>query len=67
MRISVSRNASRMATTFRRFRACEDGATAIEYALICAVMASGVIAALTLLKDPLVTLFTDIAANMNAE
>lgn len=45
---------------FRRFLRDETGATAIEYALIAALMATAIIAGLVLVKDGLTTGFTRI-------
>lgn len=46
--------------TLRRFLQDESGATAIEYALIAALMAVAVISAFTLLGDDIETAFGDI-------
>ena len=40
----------------------EEGVTAIEYGLIAALIAVGIIAAVTLVGDELVVVFTDITA-----
>jgi pilus assembly protein Flp/PilA len=50
-----------MKTMFARFVKDESGATAIEYGLIAAIVAVGIIAALGLVKDGLVDIFTQIA------
>ena len=47
-----------------RFVRDESGATAIEYGLIAALMAVAVIAAVTLLKQPMIDAFTKIGGNM---
>ncbi|MBO0904297.1 Flp family type IVb pilin [Jiella sonneratiae] len=48
----------------RRFGRCENGATAIEYALVGVVMAVGILAAYPLLKEPLTSLFSYIGDQM---
>ncbi|MEX6506408.1 Flp family type IVb pilin [Jiella sp. M17.18] len=48
----------------KRFLRCESGATAIEYSLICVIMSAAVVAAVTLLKQPLVDTLSYIAAAM---
>jgi pilus assembly protein Flp/PilA len=49
---------------FARFAQDESGATAIEYGLIAALIAVGIIAAATLLGDNLNKLFTGIAGDI---
>jgi pilus assembly protein Flp/PilA len=49
---------------FGRFRRSRDGTTAIEYGLIGAVMAIAIVAAVSLLSDPLSTIMTGIATAM---
>lgn len=46
-----------------RLARCSDGATAIEYALIAALIALVIITALTTLGTDLTTLFTSIAGS----
>ena len=46
---------------FHRFLKDEDGATAIEYALIAALMATVVIGGITLLKPGFTAAFTKVA------
>ncbi|MEW6327519.1 MAG: Flp family type IVb pilin [Thermodesulfobacteriota bacterium] len=38
----------------------EDGATAVEYALIVGLIAAGIIVAVTALRDKIVTVFTNV-------
>ena len=45
----------------RAFAADESGATAIEYGLIAALIAVGIIAALSSLRDSVVNLYTTIS------
>ena len=45
----------------RAFAADESGATAIEYGLIAALLAVGIIAALITLRDSVVSLYTTVA------
>ena len=47
--------------SLRAFVKREDGASAIEYALIAGIMAAVVIAGITILGDGVVELFEDIA------
>jgi pilus assembly protein Flp/PilA len=49
----------------RRFLADESGATAIEYGLIAALIAVGIIAAATSLGGSLKSLFTRISGKLN--
>lgn len=49
-----------------RFANDESGATAIEYGLIAALIAVGIIAAATTLGGSLSNLFTRIAGNLDA-
>ncbi len=51
---------------FNRFVADESGATAIEYGLIAALIAVGIIAAATSLGGQLSKLFTRVANKLNA-
>ena len=53
-----------MRVNLARFFRNEDGATAIEYTLICVVMAIGILAAFPLLKEPMETLATFIGDSM---
>lgn len=53
-----------MLTTLKNFAANEDGATAIEYGLIAALIAVGIIAAATTLGNSLSNLFTSISADL---
>ncbi|MDC9823223.1 Flp family type IVb pilin [Devosia sp. ZB163] len=50
--------------TLARFANDESGATAIEYGLIAALIAVGIIAAATLLGDSLSGLFTGISSRI---
>lgn len=50
-----------------RFLKDESGATAIEYGLIAALIAVGIIAAATLLGGNLATLFTNIGTRLGTE
>lgn len=50
---------------FRRFLMREDGATAIEYGLIAALVAVAAIAAMTALGDALETIFQGVADELN--
>lgn len=52
--------------TLRRFFKDESGATAIEYALIAALMAVAVIGAVGALRTPLTNLFGRIATCLNS-
>lgn len=49
---------------FRRFLKDESGATAIEYALIAALMAAAVIAAMAVLSPAIIQAFTNISATL---
>ncbi len=51
---------------FARFAQDESGATAIEYGLIAALIAVGIIAAATTLGGSLSGLFTNIAGELDA-
>jgi pilus assembly protein Flp/PilA len=48
-----------------RFVKDESGATAIEYGLIAALVAVGIIAALTALKGSLINTFSAVSTNLN--
>jgi pilus assembly protein Flp/PilA len=50
---------------FRRFLADEEGATAIEYALIGALMAAAVVAALAILTPGISAAFQKIATKLS--
>ena len=50
---------------FARFAQDESGATAIEYGLIAALIAVGIIVAATTLGNGLSNLFTDIATKLD--
>jgi len=50
---------------FARFAQDESGATAIEYGLIAALLAVGIIAAVSLLGNELNQLFTGISTELN--
>ncbi len=52
---------------FARFAKDESGATAIEYGLIAALIAVGIIAAATLLGGNLSNLFNGIAGRLDVE
>lgn len=49
-----------MKTLMKRFASDENGATAIEYGLIAALVAVGIIASLQTLKNNLNTTFTNV-------
>jgi pilus assembly protein Flp/PilA len=49
---------------FRRFLKDESGATAIEYALIAALMAAAIIAAMAVLSPAIIQAFTNIGATL---
>ncbi len=53
-----------MKTVFTRFVKDESGATAIEYGLIAAIVAVGIIVGLTNLRDGLDTLFNNIKTSL---
>lgn len=53
-----------MRVTFRNFIANEDGATAIEYGLIAALIAVVIITALTAVGTNLNTKFTSVATSL---
>lgn len=53
-------------TTISRFMNDESGATAIEYGLIAALIAVGIIAAATTLGNSLSSLFTQISGELDA-
>ncbi len=53
-------------TTIARFATDESGATAIEYGLIAALIAVGIIAAATTLGGSLSSLFGRISTKLNA-
>jgi len=55
-----------MLKLFNRFTADENGATAIEYGLIAAIVAIGLIASLQGLKNNLNSTFNNIGANLSA-
>ncbi len=55
-----------MKAIFKRFRKNEDGATAIEYGLIAALIAVVIITATTLLGGNIATKFNDIAVAIGA-
>ena len=67
MSASGSRLRSSLSLHLQRFGRCERGATAIEYTLICVVMAIAITASFQLLKEPLTTLAQDIADAMKPE
>jgi pilus assembly protein Flp/PilA len=54
-------------TTVARFMNDESGATAIEYGLIAALIAVGIIAAATTLGNGLSNIFTGIGTRLNTE
>lgn len=51
---------------FNAFLKDESGATAIEYALIAALLAIGIIAAVTALRNELNTTFNTVTTNLQA-
>jgi len=52
-------------TALKRFLKDENGATAIEYGLIAALVAVALIGGLTALEDDLTALFGNIGAQLN--
>jgi pilus assembly protein Flp/PilA len=52
-------------TTFTKLLTNEDGATAIEYGLIAALIAVAAITALTSIGTNLNTTFSNVASNLN--
>ncbi|MFZ4532619.1 MAG: Flp family type IVb pilin, partial [Alsobacter sp.] len=55
-----------MKTLFSRFVKDESGATAIEYGLIAAIVAIGLIASLQGLKNNLSSTFSKVGSSLNA-
>ncbi len=55
-----------MIRTFIRFAKDEDGATAIEYGLIAALVSVAAIAALGAVGDSLVDIFTVVSSELDA-
>ncbi|MCA8908481.1 MAG: Flp family type IVb pilin [Rhodospirillaceae bacterium] len=53
-----------MLTKIRRFFESDDGATAIEYGLIAALISVAIIAAVSLIGEQLNTTFSTIAGNL---
>ena len=53
-----------MIANFRRFLRDEDGATAIEYGLIAALIAVAAVSAMTLLGNELENVFTRVQQDM---
>ena len=53
-----------MAKRFREFRADQSGATAIEYGLITALIALGIIAALTAMTGHMTNTFNEVSGNL---
>ena len=53
-----------MIRTFIRFAKDEDGATAIEYGLIAALVSVAAIGALTAMGDSLVTIFDTVSSEL---
>lgn len=54
-----------MLTKIRRFFESDDGATAIEYGLIAALISVAIIAAVTLIGDQLNTTFQTIGSSLS--
>ena len=54
-----------MQMTLRRFSDDESGATAIEYGLIAAIVAVGIVTVLGNVKTALVTKFTQVVTALN--
>lgn len=54
-------------TMFSRFVKDESGATAIEYGLIAAIVAVGIIAALKSMSGQLQTTFNNVKDNLSAQ
>ena len=50
----------------KKFLMDEEGVTAMEYALIAAVIALGILVAVTSAKDAIVNVFNKIAATLSA-
>jgi pilus assembly protein Flp/PilA len=53
-----------MSTYAKRFLSDESGATAIEYALLCALVATVIVAALTLAGSKLQNTFNEVSSNL---
>jgi pilus assembly protein Flp/PilA len=53
-----------MIKALKIFVANESGATAIEYALLCALIATVIVAALTLVGSKLQNTFNEVSANL---
>jgi pilus assembly protein Flp/PilA len=53
-----------MAKRLRRFLAGQSGATAIEYGLITALIALGIIAALTTMTGQMTNTFNEVSGNL---
>jgi pilus assembly protein Flp/PilA len=53
-----------MNRTIRSFVCDESGATAIEYALICSLVACAIIASVTVLGTKLQNTFNEVASNL---
>ena len=54
-----------MKSLITRFAKCESGATAIEYALLAALISVGIIAAASALGDQISATFTDIESELS--
>lgn len=52
------------AISIRKFLASESGATAIEYALICSLIACAIVAALTLVGTSVQNTFNEVSSNL---
>ncbi|HWD13624.1 Flp family type IVb pilin [Pseudochrobactrum sp. sp1633] len=55
-----------MKAIFKRFRKNEDGATAIEYGLIAALIAVIIIGAVTMVGTSLTNIFTTVSEKIDA-
>ncbi|MDR0253060.1 MAG: Flp family type IVb pilin [Brucellaceae bacterium] len=55
-----------MKAIFKRFRKNEDGATAIEYGLIAALIAVVIIGAVTMVGTSLTNIFTTVSEKIDA-
>lgn len=54
-----------MLATLRQFIGADDGATAIEYALIAGMIALVIVAAVTAVGGQLIVIFTNVAGGFN--
>jgi pilus assembly protein Flp/PilA len=54
-----------MISSLKKFVANESGATAIEYALLCALVAIVIVGALSVIGTKLSNTFNEVASNLN--